>query len=119
MKKLEISIFTDEYKVLVFIGTVKELMAPLSKLSQWSKQEIRENFKNKRGQCFTYESDLPVIAINGDFPWRDSLATVAHEASHAMDWIHDYMDMDDKSGEFKAHGISCIVRQVTKMIKKL
>ena len=58
----------------------------------------------------------PLIVIDGDIPANHALATIAHEAAHALDYIIEFIGMDDRSGEFRAHGIAEIMRQTTKVI---
>lgn len=99
MKNIKVPIFTEEYKIEV---------------------EITKNIKDEfRGRAFNRLPDKnPLIKINGDLSYYTALATLAHEASHAMDYIEEYLGLEDPSGEFHAHGIGAVMRIVGKSLKK-
>jgi hypothetical protein len=59
----------------------------------------------------------PLFIVDGDLPVPVGLATAAHEASHVMDYIIEYIGMDDKSGEFRGHGIGAVMRSINKAFK--
>lgn len=117
MKKIRVPIFTEEYAINLYIGTKGEVLKEAESRSTTSR------LAQSRGVCFynTLEGDDPIhplILLNGDLPWDVALSTVAHEASHAMDYISEFIGMNDKSGEFKAHGISAVMRAVAQLVKR-
>lgn len=84
-----------------------------------TEEEIADCFVG-RGHSFDgFPETNPIIGINGDLPIHIRLATLAHETSHAMEAIAKFICMEDKSGEFHAHGISTVLRTVGKDMLKL
>ena len=123
MKKITVPILTEEYKVIVFIGTGDELIKAGARYLEIPEKEMYERLKNKRGIAYdTFSSGIkkqPAIFINGDYPVEESIATLAHEASHAMDYIQVFLGIRDINGEVHAHGIASVMRHSLKSIKKI
>lgn len=116
VKKLKVPIFTEEYYITVFIGKRDELIKAAAKYTTYSPKTVEFDFKG-RGLTYNCFPELhPLILVDGDLPHTISIPTLAHEASHALDYIQEYLGMDDKSGEFRAHGISAILRAIYKII---
>ena len=114
MRKYEIRVLNEEYRVLVVIGTREECIKAAAKyMDDQDEDYFRESFTG-RGHTFARSDLYPLILVDGDLPAYMALGTLAHEASHAADYIADYICMDDKSGEFKGHTIGHIVRTVVK-----
>ena len=117
MKKVKVPIFTEEYSVWVYIGSPKDVAREARKYVE----SIDSNWgKVNRGRTYNglpYKKH-PLIIVNGDLPYFEALATLAHEASHAMDYIVEFIGLDDRSGEFRGHGIGAIMRIVGKSFKK-
>ena len=101
--KLKVPIFTENYFITVEI----------------TKGELPKRGEGGyRGRAYNkFPDNNPLIILSGDFPYSEALATVAHEASHCMDYIEDYLGLSDPSGEFHAHGIGAVMRAVGKLIK--
>lgn len=122
MKRIKVPILTEEYKIVVFIGDKKELYKQASKYLGNTEQEVEEFLNDNRGCAInTFGMSIkkhPLILINGDFPWDMSLATLAHEASHAMDYIQSSLGINDMSGEIHGHGIASVMRHCLKFMKK-
>jgi len=120
MKKKEILILTEEYKVIVYIGTVEEMIKPVVKYTGEDIKWVTDVLSRARANAFNNLPTLkhPLITVNGNLDWEIAVASLAHEASHAMDYIADYTAIDDQNGEFKAQGIGCIMRHCLKLIKK-
>jgi hypothetical protein len=118
MKKKKIQILNNEYAVNVFIGKKDELIKEGAKYTTYSPKTIARELENRRGLSYNLFPDLdPVILIDGDLPAISALASLAHESSHALDFIAEFLGIDDKGGEFRAHGIGAIMRQVGELIK--
>jgi len=117
MKRFKIPIFTEEYKVVVFVGKRDETIRSLARYCGMSKELVSDQWKG-RGVAFLFSGEYPVIAVDGDLPVPVCISVLAHEASHAMDSIADYIGIKDSSGEFKAHGVGAIMRLVLKDILK-
>jgi len=120
MKKFKVPIFTEEYSVQVYIGTRHEIISAVARYLDCSYKAVDADFGNCRGRAWNaldpvYGKRHPVIAVNGDLPVAVALATTAHEASHAMDFIESFIGVKDINGEFHAHGISAVMRAVGKV----
>lgn len=117
-KQIEVPIFTEEYKVIIFIGTKESMLEPTVEYTDLEEEYVEERLTRCRGNAW-YRSDLhPLITLNGELDWQTAMATMAHEACHAMDWISDFIQVDDRNGEFKAHGVGAIMRATTASFTK-
>lgn len=119
--KLRVPIFTEEYSIQIGIGTRSQILCFASDYLNQSLKAIENDFGKCRGRAWDALNDVygnkhPLIVIDADYPTHISLATVAHEASHAMDFIEEYVGVNDKNGEFHAHGISAVMRAVGKLL---
>ena|SRR3990167_6815666 len=118
MKKYTVPILTEEYKVNVFIGRKKELIKHGEK---YCNDKNFSSFFNGRGLTvngFDFKPvKPPAIFVDGDLPYPIAIATLAHEASHAVDYLIDFLGIKDSSGELLAHGIAAIMRHSLKGIK--
>ena len=119
MKKIRVPIFTEEYAVNVYIGKQEEVIKNAAKYMKCSEIKVKNQFHNKRGMAWNcFPEWHPLIGINGELSATIALATLAHESSHTLDFIIHHIGLDDRSGEFRAHGIACIMRTVGKSFKK-
>ena len=119
MKTIKVPIFTEEYKVVVAIGTVEELAKYVSNYAAgWNYEDAWIKCSETRGACWnTLPARHPLITLNGDLSWDLALATLPHEACHAVASIMDHLGIrDDNGGEFLAHGISAVMRHCLKHI---
>ncbi|ABE61206.1 hypothetical protein Nham_0310 [Nitrobacter hamburgensis X14] len=119
MKKILVPIFTEEYKIWVYIGSRAELVKAAAKYIGETEAKFDKEFVG-RGQALDYidKGLYPLIIVDGRLPVRTALATLAHEASHSMDSLERYIGIKDKHGEFRAHGIAAVVRTVSKHLQK-
>lgn len=123
MKKFRVPIFTEEYAIVVYIGTKKEILKGASRYLGQSLKAIENGFGHCRGRAWNalhevYGRKHPLIVIDGDLPADVALATIAHESSHAMGFIEDFIGMADPNGEFHGHGIAAVMRAVNKVFLK-
>jgi len=121
MLKIEVPILTEEYKIIVYLGTEKELIKHGALYLGESEKKATERIERRRGIAVNTIKKLgkpPILLINTDYPIEDGIATIGHEASHAMDYISNFIGMYDTSGEFHAHGIASVLRHSLKKIKK-
>lgn len=108
-KKYIVPILTDEYHIVVLIGVPKKMVQEISRYTGLSKEEVWKDLDHCRGRSYnTLPNRSPLVVVNGTLPAVSAIATLAHEASHAMDFISDFVGIHD--GEFKAHGIGRTVR---------
>lgn len=120
MKKLSIPVLNDEYSIMVYIGKKEELIAAASKYLGLPKDVIEERTEDTRGSAWDaliLECKKNVlILVDGDLPIDQAIATLAHEACHAADYIIEHTSIDDRKGEFRAHTIGAVIRNVYKLI---
>ena len=118
MKKYTVPILTEEYKVNVFIGRKKELIKQGGK---YCNDKNFSSFLNGRGLAvdgFDFKPvKPPAIFVDGGLPYHIAIAALAHEASHAVDYLIGFLGVKDSSGEIRAHGIAAIMRHCLKGIK--
>lgn len=113
MKRILVPIFTEEYKIEIIIGKLEEIKVV-------GKKYLEDGYlDNKRGISIDRlrHGERPLILINGDYDYISCIATIAHEASHSMDDIKNYLGINDVNGEFHAHGIAAVLRKTLKYIK--
>lgn len=117
MKKIKVPIFTDEYFVNIFIGTPKELIEAGTKYLKIDRSLVEEQVLKTRGTAWNAlkgeKPTHPLILLDGTVPLEIGFASLAHESSHIMDYIIEFIGLEDKSGEFRGHGIGAIVRLVS------
>ncbi len=119
VKHYRISIFTEEYKIDVVLGNEKDSLTKLSNLLGDSKSEIASRIKKNRGYCWDIgQANHCTIWVDDSLPYHIAIATLAHESSHAMSCIQEFIGMNDKNDEFRAHGIACVMRTVGKDLRK-
>ena len=112
MKKLRVPIFTEEYAIVVYIGKRDEIRKAAEK---YLGRPIKEFEEKHRGMAFNALPDNhPLIVLDGLLPAHIALATLAHEASHSMDDISDFINLHHT--EFHAHGIGAVMRVVGKCL---
>lgn len=120
MKKIKIPILNSEYSVNVYIGKKAELIKEGAKYTTYSPKIIARELDNRRGLAYDLFPDLnPIILIDGDQAAYSAIATLAHESSHAISFIENYLGIKDTNDEFRAHGIGAIMRAVGKTINPL
>ena len=121
MKKISVPILTEEYSIIVYIGTLQEIAEQGGLYLDLEKRIMDEMLKGKRGIAYnTFRAGInkdPIILIDGDHEYREAIATIAHEASHAMDYIQEYLGIDDRAGEVHAHGIASVMRHALTLLK--
>ncbi|MFA6314967.1 MAG: hypothetical protein WC648_01175 [Candidatus Paceibacterota bacterium] len=124
MITLLVPIFTEEYSIRVCLGTRSQILCFASDYLNQSLKAVENDYGNCRGRAWNALDDVygrknPIIVIDSTLPAHVALATVAHEASHAMDFIEEYVGVRDRNGEFHAHGISAVMRAVgNKLLSK-
>lgn len=119
MKKFRIPIFTEEYAVNVYIGKRDELIKAGAIYTTYSPKTIKIDFTG-RGICYNvYPDKHPLILIDGDLKFQTQIATIAHEAIHAVDYLMEYIDIDMKETEFRGHAVATILRTILNKIIKI
>jgi hypothetical protein len=115
MKKYRIPIFTEEYAVNVVIGKRNEVIKELAKYTTYSPKTITKDF-NGRGICYNcYPDKHPIIGIDEELNALTQIATIAHEAIHAIDYMMDCLGIDAKETEFRGHGVATILRNILRV----
>lgn len=116
IKRYEVLILNDEYSVVVVLGSLKEL-------NEYGSKYVNDTV-NVTGRGLTLltlesgHSKPPLILVDSDLPASVALATLAHEAVHAVDDVIGYTGIKDSSGEFMAYSVGAIMRVVGGRIMK-
>ena len=118
MKMFRVQVFTEEYAVNLYIGTREECIKEAAKYTTLSPKTLERNFSGRGLTYNLYPDKHPLLMIDGDMPAQVALATIAHEAIHAIDYMMEHIGIDTKESEFRAHGVSVILRTVFKYILK-
>lgn len=116
MKKcIVVPILNDEYCVVVVIGDIKQLKKELKKCNYPEENQtdefisnasyIREGFTVSNPRCH------PVIFLKNNPTTPNSIATLAHEATHAINDIFKKLQETPEAEEFYAHSVGAIVRK--------
>lgn len=107
---MKIPILNYEYKTVVCWGNDDFV---LKVIDAWGHDKKYFDKENYRAQTFMTRHCVPVIALRAKPSTPDEIATLCHEAVHAVDYIFDSIG-DDNRGELFAHSIAAIVRKVLK-----
>jgi hypothetical protein len=111
-----VPIFTDEYAIRVCIGPRALVESRAAKYLGASAQKMHQQFDGNRGLAVNALPDRdPIILVDGEMPRDQILATLAHEASHAMDYIGEHLAI--RNGEFHAHGLSVVMRRAGALVR--
>ncbi len=106
-----IPIMNSEYHVRVYIGSIKSAVTLAREKYKWVKNLTIEEFEGCRGKAFNTLPDGHVfVVIDGDMEPHEIMGTLAHEASHAVDYIMCFTSITDD--EFRGHSVGAIVREV-------
>lgn len=122
-KTVTIPILNDEYKVVVCWGD-KRLLRKTLLDHHYSPDNITPAFieeacANRRGVTFRESRCYSVIWIDANLPASQAIATLAHEAVHAVDFIMEFIDEDIHHSEIFAHSVGAIVRLTLNQMKIL
>ena len=111
-----IPILNDEYKVIVCWGDSKQIEKVLL---DWHHPigNLESSLIDRRGVCFYHKDCHPVIALPS-YPRKPAeIASLAHEAVHAIDDIMQKINEMPTKGELFAHSVGAIVRLTLKNSK--
>ena len=112
MKKIKVPIFC-EYSVIFHIGTKKEIIESTFKYLEGdhSREEIDHIITYNWGTAWNALKiqKNPLISIDSKIDIEQGVSTMAHEAVHAMQFISDQINVEDKNGEFIAQGVGHIM----------
>jgi len=110
---VRVPILAEEYAVHVYIGPATQVMrAAQQRLARAGLQHtLLGSLDGMRGIAWNcLPAHNPIIGVRSDLAPVDAAATLAHEASHALGFIARQTGLDDEAGEFRAHGISAVLR---------
>lgn len=106
--RIDIPVLNSEYKVIVVFGKPKEVLRVLKK-EKYPKTHI--SFDNARGLCVHAKGYPPVIAMPCAPYTTTGMGTLAHEATHAVDFIMRSIGEDTTTTEVYAHCVGAVVRE--------
>jgi len=110
-KEMMIPILNNTYGVVVCWGEDK-FIRNVGKMYHYP-DEIEPLPKYVRGRCYEYHNPNlhPIIVLPGKPITSEEIGTLAHEATHAVEVI--FNNINEKNiGEFFAHSVGAIVREV-------
>jgi len=112
MKEIIIPILNDEYKVIVCFGNqkyIKKILKAWGHDLQSTGVDLLND--NRRGTTFNTNGCHPVIALPTEPKTASEIATLAHEAVHAIGYIFGMIEQN-AAEEVYAHSVGAIVRIV-------
>lgn len=110
MKYIKVPILNDTYSAIVCYGSPAKIRKVLRRFSYPdSKREVLANLDGTRGVCFYRDGCHPVIAMPSKPKTRTEIATLSHEACHAVENIFRYIGQP-LGGELFSHSVGAIVR---------
>ena len=119
--KIIVPILNHEYRVVVCWGDQSHLRKTLIDHNYSpdiaTKTYIDEQTAKRRGATFTEDRCYPVVWIDANLPFADSMGTLSHEAVHAVDSIFEAIDERMYHSEVFAHSVGAIVRESIKAMK--
>lgn len=112
-KELVIRVLNDEYKVIVCFGGVKEVRKCLKAWHYPLDFDLAGSLQDMRGRCFSKKNCHPIIALPRRPKTAEEIGTLAHETTHAIDWIFQSIG-ETHTEEIYAHCVGAVVREVLK-----
>lgn len=113
LRHLRVPIFTEEYCINIYIGEREDLHKIAAKWMDCSVKACEKDFDGNRGKAYNlFPEANPLILIDANLKAHIGIATIAHEASHAMDFIEKHIGIKEENGEFHAHGIAAVMRSL-------
>lgn len=121
MKKyVVIPILNDEYYVMVVFGS-KDLKKAM-RACNYPKDIINQEFIDRESDSrdgFTIDNPRchPIIWLKKEPKDADTIATLAHEATHAVNNIFKKLEETPLAEEFYAHSVGAIVRKTLESLE--
>lgn len=116
MNEVVIPILNKDYKVIFTCGTPEDIKKVMKK-HKFPLDQLDEAYFNGRGVCFYFPGLPPLIAMPRAPKTNEEIATLAHEAVHAVNDIFEKIG-EERGGEVFAHSVSAIVEIVLEEYKK-
>jgi len=118
-RSLTVSIFNNEYKVIVCWGD-RKFTKRIGCDWQYPKEIETVLRDQNRGMCYFHSDCHPLIVLPKQPETPEEIGTLAHEAVHAIDDIFSKLDEDYRSShEVFAHSVGAVVRTVLLIAKKV
>lgn len=111
MSSIEIPVLNNEYRVVVAFGDDAELRKTLRRY-HYPLEDVRPPVVPGRGMCYSNPSCHPVITLPSFPRTPEQIATLAHEAVHAVGAIfrHIGQPVGFENDEVFAHSVGAVVR---------
>jgi len=113
MKPRVVQVLNTEYKVVACWGSDKVLRQTLKDYHHNQSEENLERCEYSHGMCYWTEGCHPVIWLPRKPKTPSEIGTLAHEATHAVEFIFRFIS-EEHRGEVYAHSIGAVVREVMK-----
>jgi len=112
----KIPVINAEYFVYVCVSNKKEGFKQVKNYFKGVKDSIKEQDFNVRGKTFLHDDFHPIIWI--DISNKQIMGTVAHEATHAVTYIFNFVHQDiAQAEELFAMIVGAIVGYTEKELK--
>lgn len=115
LNEIKVPILNDEYCVFVIWGNREKAIMAIKKYYDEGFNSALGDLRNQRGVTFYTEKKYPIIWLDDENPYM--VATLAHEAVHAVGYIFDFIHEESKTEVF-AHSVGAIVREFLRKYKK-
>ena len=108
---ITVPILNDEYRVIVVFGDNAYLNRVAVKWGYPEGQVFLADFR--RGACFYRRECHPIIAVPKKPKSPEEIATLAHEAIHAVyDILFNKLEEKTQAEEIVCHSVAAIIRKV-------
>lgn len=111
-KEIQIPIINDEYKVIVCWGDSKQIEKVLKAWGH-DRKDVKSQLTDRRGVCFYAKDCHPIIALPKRPRTPVEIATLCHEAVHAVFNIFEKIG-EQSYDEVFAHSVGAVVRKTLK-----
>lgn len=113
-----VPILNDEYCVVVVFSDLKVLKKEMKKC-KYPDKDINDDFIHRAidgrdGCTLVHPRCHPIIWLKRKPKDADSISTLAHEATHAVNDIFKKLQETPEAEEFYAHSVGAIVRRALK-----
>ena len=108
-KEIEIPILNDEHSVTVAWGSPRYLRS-VAEHRDYGKMFKKKDFKNAEGMTYSRKRSEPLILLPNAPETPEEIATLAHEATHAVSATFKRIKEKKPGDEIFAHSVGAIVR---------
>lgn len=108
-REIEIPILNDEHSITVAWGKPKYLKS-VAEHRDYGKMYKKKDFKSAEGMTYSRKRSDPLILLPSEPETPDEIATLAHEATHAVRATFKRIHEKHPGDEIFAHSVGAVVR---------